>query len=172
MRYVNGVTSEQSLSAIIPILEERERAAAERVAELESELAAASGELADARGARLRIERLAGIDRPRGAAPPAPEKVPVNGNRPEGMEAVAIALKGSDKPLTLDELTDAVADLGWRPQTDQPRRAVRAAANRLRHKGADFDFIAKRFAYMPRHADQLPPRLAGVGNFTEPESDD
>lgn len=169
--------SDDALQAVIPVLKERERRAALRVEQLKDQMNAASDELADARGALAHIERLAGLNRP---APP-PDRATVsaqpwlrrdpNGPAPEGLEAVAAVLQQSPKPLTLAELTEAVAQLGWRPETDKPERAVRAAANRLRKKSVDFEYRDKKFAYMPRHRDQLPPMLAGVGDFTDPEDD-
>jgi hypothetical protein len=148
------------LHAVIPVLKERERHAAERVDQLQNQLEAARTELADARGAREQIERLAGIDRP---APPTDEK-PWSRARhpeaPEGQEAVRTALMESPKPLGLFELTASVAKLGWFPQTDEPERAVRAAANRLRKKDSDFDYVDRRFIYRPRHVVERPGQAA------------
>jgi hypothetical protein len=149
------------LHAVIPVLQERQQVAANRVGELEKELASAREELEDATEALSRIERLAGIDRP---APPTDAK-PWSRARhpeaPEGSEAVRTALMESPKPLPLPELWDAVRKLGWIPQTDEPERAVRAAANRLRKKDSDFDYVDRRFIYRPRHVVDRP----GQGAF-------
>lgn len=162
-----------ALETVIPILHAREKQAERRVDAARQELEAATSEHRDAQVARESVERLAGIEQAPAEAETPPERQP-SGSAPKtygpaGMEAVAIALRESPHPLTLEALTEAVARLGWKPDTPLPDRAVRAAAARLRRKEADYDFIAKKFAYLPRHRDQLPTRLSGVAQFTDGE---
>jgi len=94
-------------------------------------------------GTRENAERIADLNRR--TAPGAPA----------GMDAVEAALKRSPVPLTLEQLTAAVAELGWHPNTDEPERAVRAAASRLRAKRNQFVYASKKWAYLPNHFDQL-----------------
>jgi hypothetical protein len=77
------------------------------------------------------------------------------GRKLAGIAAVERALKAAPTGLTLTALTTAVRDLGWVPDTPQKERAVRAAANRLREKDSDFDYVDKIFIYKPKHAGTM-----------------
>lgn len=161
-----------ALETVIPILHAREMQAEQRVEAAGEELEAARAEHRDARVARESVERLAGIEQAPAEVETPPERQP-SGSAPKtygpgGMEAVAIALRQSPHPLTLKDLTEAVAQLGWRPDTPLPERAVRAAAARLRRKENDFDFIGKKFVYRPRHIVEV----SGQSTFLRGPEDD
>jgi hypothetical protein len=149
------------LNVALEALRSRAEAARKQTQELETRLAKSRAELEHAEGAIDHIQRLI---RPAG---PAPDE-PTNGSGSDeqkqallnavmglsGMEAVELALRQSPRPLTLTELTEAVRRLGWSPDTDNKERAVRAAANRLRHKDPSFGYIAKHWVHRPRHLPQ------------------
>lgn len=168
------------LALALSALAERAARAETRERELEAELAGVRAERAHAQGAAEHIRGLTGVEQPvavvvaDGTRENA-ERIRKSGPRVptmlSGMDAIAVALKRSPVALTLTELTDAVKELGWHPETDNPERAVRAAGNRLRKKDTDFDYYSRRWLYRPLHAGHLPPRLGGVGEFIDGESD-
>lgn len=65
------------------------------------------------------------------------------------MEAVDQAVKSAPNGLTLPELTRIVQKMGWEPDTNQPERSVRSAANRLRKRDKGFVYEKKRWYYRP-----------------------
>lgn len=80
---------------------------------------------------------------------PAPGSVREDGS-PRGEAAVAIVLReAGSSGLTNPELTEEVMRRGWSPDSEDPAAAVRAAANRLRKKDANFVFENRHFVYRP-----------------------
>jgi hypothetical protein len=161
----------EEIAAVLPRLASRRTKALERLEEGEAIVNAARQELDAVDAATESIERLLGQSANGAApAPSASSAVEITARagpsvsgrhgRPRrstsgvlGWQAVEQVLRAAPTGLTLDELAARVATLGYRPETDKPVRAVRAAANRLRERNHDFDYIAKRYVYRPQHVD-------------------
>jgi hypothetical protein len=92
------------------------------------------------------------------------EREPVGEDRnPGGVAGVRRILQADPgKGFTAEELAQAMQADGWATNSQDPARAARAAANRLRKEEGSKVFLRnKRFVYEP-DADQ--PRLLGEGD--------
>jgi hypothetical protein len=156
------VNADPSIEAVLPALKRRRSEAVERIRDGQQEVrlldlaiegleglvpgsnGVREGRVARGQGTQVRISgggRVVAVGQ-RGS----PSKL-------RAIDAIAQAVRSSVEGLTLPELTEQVAALGFRPDSDQPERAVRASANRLRERNPDFDFVGKRYIYRPDHAD-------------------
>jgi len=156
MNASNGTSDTQpQLAAVLPGLQEERRQALEGLAEAQERLRLLDLAIEGITGLipRSHVEDVEANVNRNGVIRVQGESTEIYSVKPKltAMEAIAQAIRSSATGLTLSELTEAVAHLGFRPQSDQPDRAVRASANRLRDRDHNYGFVQKRYVYLPHH---------------------